>query len=282
DQVLALSTDTSVESVHFRRAWASLEEIGWRAAAGALSDLAAVAAEPIGLLAALVLPPGLGEEDSVALMRGVANAGASVGAVVLGGDLSAGGELVITITVVGRCERPVRRSGARPGDGLWVTGRLGGPRAALEGWIAGGAPAAAARAAFLHPEPRVGAARWLASHGATAMIDLSDGLAGDAGHLAAASGVRLEIDLARIPLHPDLAAVTAAAGAPAAELAARGGEDYELLVAMPPDFGDAVAALATEEVGVGLTRIGAVVPGSGVRLSLDGRDVALTSYDHFA
>ncbi len=274
---LAVSTDVSVDEVHFRRPWLTFEEIGWRAAAGALSDLAAAAAEPVGLLAAIILPPGLGEEATVSLMAGIGEAAASVGATVLGGDLSAGGVLTIGVTVLGRCDRPVRRRGAMPGDGVWVTGRLGGARAALESWNTGAEPAPEARRAFSHPEPRIASARWLAKHGVRAMIDLSDGLAGDAGHLAAASGVALRIELASLPVHPDLGR-----GEAAAELAARGGEDYELLAVMPAGFGADLAERALGETGVPLTRIGLVEPGAGARLELAGRPVALKSYDHFA
>jgi thiamine-monophosphate kinase len=280
--VLALSTDTSVEGVHFRREWLSLEEIGWRAAAGALSDLAAVAAEPIGVLAALVLPDAIGEAETVELMRGVGHATTSVGGKVLGGDLSGGPTLTLTITVVGSCVAPIRRTGASPGDTLWVTGSLGGSRAALASLEAGDPPPAAARAAFAHPEPRVQAARWLARRGARAMIDLSDGLAGDAGHLAAASAVRLRIDLGGVPAHPDLVTRVARTGESAAALAAMGGEDYELLVAMPPTFDESHAAEHLADTGVLLTRIGVVDYGHGVSLTEGGVSVTLRSFDHFA
>jgi thiamine-monophosphate kinase len=280
--VFALSTDTSVEGVHFRRDWLSLEEIGWRAAAGALSDLAAVAAEPIGVLAALVVPKGIGQEETVDIMRGVGNATASVGGKVLGGDLSGGPTLTLAITVVGSCASPVRRTGASPGDTLWVTGSLGGSRTALASFEAGDPPPVVARAAFAHPLPRVVAARWLARHGARAMIDLSDGLAGDAGHLAAASGVRLRIDLGGVPVHADLVSRVARTGESAAALAAMGGEDYELLVAMPPTFDESHAAEHLADTGVRLTRIGVVEGGHGVSLTEGGVSVTLRGFDHFA
>jgi len=280
--VLALSTDSSVEGVHFRREWLSLEEIGWRAAAGALSDLAAVAAEPIGVLAALVLPDSIGEDETVRLMRGIGDATASVGGKVLGGDLSAGASLVIGITVLGSCGSPVRRTGATIGDSLWVTGSLGGPRAALLSLQAGEPPPAAARAAFAHPEPRVHGARWLAGRGARAMIDLSDGLAGDAGHLAAASDVRLRIDIASLPVHPDVVSRVARTGESAGAFAAVGGEDYELLVALPATFDEGNAAEHLSDTGVALTRIGAVEAGHGVSLTEGGVSVPLRSFDHFA
>jgi thiamine-monophosphate kinase len=138
---LAFSTDISVENVHFRRDWLSPAEIGWRAAAGSLSDLAAEGAEAIGLLAAVTGPRSLAEHDLVELMRGVGEAAASAGGRVLGGDLSTAPYWSIAVTVVGRAARPVTRAGARPGDGLWVTGELGGARAALEAWLRGDQPA---------------------------------------------------------------------------------------------------------------------------------------------
>lgn len=276
---IVLSTDTSVEAVHFRRDWLTLEEIGWRAAAAALSDLAAAGADCIGLLAAVTAPRDSTEHDLVALMRGVGNAVHASGGRVLGGDLTAGPVWMAAITVVGRAARPITRSGARPGDALWVTGWLGGARAALTAWNSGAAPSGELRRAFAHPEPRISAGRWLASRGATAMLDLSDGLAADAAHLAAASAVRAEIDLADIPL---ASGVTAQPGEPAAIAAARGGEDYELLAAMPPGFTAADAAAFAQAIGLPLTRVGRVLAGRGVALLLDGAEVSAAGYDHFA
>ncbi len=277
---LVASTDTSVEGVHFRRDWITPAEIGWRAAAGALSDLAAAAARPVGLLAALTVPAGA-TEDLEPVMDGVARAADSVGAVVLGGDLTAGPALVIGVTVFGRAERPMSRRGGRPGDGLWVTGSLGGARAALTMWRAGQAPGEASRAAFAHPEPRVRVARWLAEHGARALIDLSDGLAGDVRHLAAAGGTGAEVDLGALPLHVGVGPAAALAGEPAEVFAARGGEDYELLAAMPPEFDAAAAALAQEQGGIPLTRVGRLTVGHEVRLLLGGAATELAGFDHF-
>jgi thiamine-monophosphate kinase len=274
-RTLALSIDASVEGVHFRRDWLSLEEIGWRGAAGALSDLAAAGAEPIGVLVALTLPRASPPGEEVEVMRGVAAVCRQVGGKVLGGDLTGGAGLGLTVSVLGWAGRPMRRRGARPGDGVWVSGTLGGARAALAAWSAGRAPAPASRAAFARPEPRIAAGRWLAGAGATAMIDLSDGLAGDAAHLAVASGVGLEIELERLPLGPGVLEAASAAGEPGPAFAARGGEDYELLVTLP-------AAAATRGSPTPLTRIGTVVPGSAARLTLEGRPLSLASFDHFA
>lgn len=273
DTALALSTDLSVEGTHFRRTWLTLEEIGWRAAAAGLSDLAAVAAQPAGLLASVGVPTDAAPDLVVRVMDGVGAAAAAVGASVWGGDLVAAPEIVIDIAVVGVAPAPVRRSGAVPGDELWVTGRLGAARAAVLAWEAGREPSAALRSRFVRPEPRVGAAAWLREHGARAMIDLSDGLLADAGHIAAASGVACVIDAAHVPAH---------AGATADDALA-GGEDYELLAALPAGPDAARLAAAFEDAcGLPLTRVGRVTGGTGVALEREGIRIPLVGgYTHF-
>lgn len=279
--ILAVSTDISVQNVHFRREWLSWEEIGWRAAAGALSDLAAVGAGTIGVLVSLAAPSDAPPEDSVALMQGVAAATDAVGGKVLGGDLSSSPIWTIDVMVIGRTAVPVRRSGARPGDGLWLTGRLGSARAALDDLGSGRVPSPAVRAAFAHPEPRLAAGSWLARHGAHAMIDLSDGLGGDSRHLAAASRVQLQIELDRLPLGPGVADAAGRRKENPPIFAARGGEDYELLAALPGEFGAPEQARFEREVGVSLTSIGAVLAGEGVELRLAGQAVPIPGFDHF-
>jgi thiamine-monophosphate kinase len=273
-----ISVDASVEDVHFRIRWLSFEEIGWRAAASALSDMAATAATPSALLAAVVVPPDGGEERLVEVMRGVGAAAASVGAKVIGGDLSTGSQWVIAITVLGHAPRQMSRADARPGDGLWVTGVLGGAGAALQAWNSGVEPDAAAREVFVHPVPRIHAGRWLASHGATAMMDLSDGLGGDAGHLAAASQVGVQIDLGQLPLHPSVAAAAERAGQSPQVFAADAGEDYELLVALPREF-DAAADFE-RDTGLPLTRVGTVTDGRGIRATLGGVVQPVRGFEH--
>lgn len=279
EEFLALSTDVSVEGVHFRRDWIGPEEVGWRAAAAALSDLAAEGAEPIGLLAAVTMPATAAESELLQVMAGVGAAARSVQAMVLGGDLASGPSWSVAITVVGRTCTPVTRGGAEPGDGLWVTGTLGGARAALETWRRGALPLPGTRMRFAHPEPRIAAGRWLAGHGARAMIDLSDGLAGDTWHLGAASGVALEIDLSAIPLMPEAAEEARRLGVPTERFAAEGGEDYELLVALPARFDP--TDLFVRECGIPLTRIGSAREGSGVVFRLAGRPLALHGFNHF-
>ena len=284
-ETLAISTDIAVEGIHFRRDWLSLEEIGWRAAAAALSDLAAEGADTPSVVAALALPPQVDAEAVTELMRGVGAATAAAGGHVLGGDLSSGAELALCITVIGRTARPIRRIGARPGDGLWVTGSLGLSRAALFTWLRGETPHPAARAAFAHPEPRLKVGRWLAAHDARALIDISDGLAGDARHLAAASGVRLEITLDHLPVPPEVDAAARAEGVTPAVFGALGGEDYELLVAMPKEFGEKEARECQRATHVPLTRVGEAVPrpqdGGAVVFWLKGETVSLAGFDHF-
>jgi len=277
-RTLAISIDLSLEGVHFRTDWLSFREIGWRATAAALSDLAAEGAEPIGVLVSVGLPgksrgKGKGRRDpATEIMTGVGAAARSVGAKVLGGDLVRSGRYLVDVCVLGLAARPVRRSGARPGDGLWVTGRLGGAGLALAGLRAGVRLAPALRRRFARPTPRIAAGRWLARRGGRAMIDISDGLAGDAGHLAAASGVGIEIELERIPRWPGVTPLAAA----------RSGEEYELLVALPRSFGAAGARAFRRATGLPLTRIGRCASGRGLRLTDDGRSiVAPRGFDHF-
>jgi thiamine-monophosphate kinase len=262
---LAISTDVTIEGTHFRKGWLAPEEVGWRAAAAALSDLAAVAAEPRGVMASLGVSPEWPEELVSEVMHGVGQAAAAVDAQLWGGDLVRSERLVLDVVVVGRAEAPVLRSGAAPGEGLWVTGALGGPAAALAAWLAGGEPEQTARERFAHPRPRIAEALWLRDEGATAMIDLSDGLIGDAGHLAAASGVRCVIEDERVPVHP--------AASPRGALV--GGEEYELLAALPRETDNELAAAFEDTFGIRLTRVGRVEEGQGVELLENGAPAAL-------
>lgn len=275
---LLVSTDASVENVHFKKAWLTPGEIGWRAAASALSDLAAAAAVPAGLTVALTVPVDCPEAELVALMRGVGDAARAAGCQVLGGDLSTGTALSLAITVFGYADPPMSRRGAKAGDGVWVTGALGGARAALVAWRDGRVPEPRAREAFAHPLPRVEVARWLREHGATAMMDISDGLGGDAQHLAAASGVGLRLELERVPVHPAVAVSAAVVGEDPAFFSAVGGEDYELLVTLPNDFAGAAECLAA--TGIPLTRVGLVRRDPGVVATLMGTVVVVSGFQH--
>jgi len=276
---LAASVDLSLEGVHFRTDWLSFEEIGWRAGAAALSDLAAAGAKPIGVLVSLGLPAGNGKREAgsvdpgAEIMAGVGGAVRSVGGKVLGGDLVRSERYLVDVCVLGTARRAVRRRGARRGDGVWVTGMLGGAGLALAQLQPGARPEDTLRRRFAHPEPRIAAGSRLARLGAHAMIDISDGLAADAAHLAAASGVALEIELERLPCWPGVTPRDAAAS----------GEEYELLVALPARFGERDARAFTRVSGLPLTRIGRCVAGRGVHLSAAGRLVeAPPGFDHFA
>ena len=268
---LVVSTDASVENVHFRREWMTAEEIGGRAAAAALSDLAAMGATPCGLLLALGIPKGwLSELEPLA--RGVGTVAASAGCPIVGGNVSAAGELSLTITVLGSAGQPIPRSGARQGDIMFVTGRFGGPGAALRALLAGRQPVAAHRARFVAPVPRLREARWLAEHGARAAIDISDGLVADASHLARASGVSLSLDERAVPCVPGVSVEDAFAS----------GEEYELLVAVPP-ASDIRADEFEREFGLPLTAIGVVIAPGASAVTLRGSlAVGLRGYDHLS
>jgi thiamine-monophosphate kinase len=184
--------------------------------------------------------------------------------------------------VLGWASAPVTRAGARAGDGLWLTGSLGGARAALEAWRRGAEPEAEARRRFARPVPRLSGGRWLARHGAHAMLAVSDGLGADAAHLAAASGVALAIDLARVPVAAPAVPEAARLGIPPSQFAAESGEEFELLVALPATFDLEDARAFASVAGVELTRVGEVHAGSGVRATLAGAPIALAGFDHFA
>ncbi len=241
---LVFSTDASVEDVHFRASWLSPQEIGARATAAALSDLAAMGARALAVLVALEVPP-LWQKRLSELADGIGRVVEHANARIIGGNMTRGERLSITMTVIGATERPVYRRGARPGDALWVTGRLGGPQQALTAWSAGAAPLPEARARFVSPVARLREGAWLAAVGARAMIDISDGLLADAGHLAAASRVQCELWLDTLPVVGDCTPLDALSS----------GEEYELLVATDPDLdADGFA----RRFGVPLTRIGVV------------------------
>jgi thiamine-monophosphate kinase len=236
---LVVTQDALVEGVHFRFDLLDWRGLGERAAAVNISDLAASGAEPLALLVSLGLPPETELEDVLDLYAGVNERGVPV----RGGDTTRADGVVLSVTAIGRSERVPGRAGAQPGDAVVVTGPLGAAGAAFR---SGRLPA---------PPDRVEEGKRLAAV-ATAMLDLSDGLARDAGHIAERSGVRLAIELERVPV------------APGAELDDVGfGEDYELLATTPDPLGFPV--------------IGRVEEGEGVELSLDGEPYSLGAWEHF-
>jgi thiamine-monophosphate kinase len=281
----ATSVDALIEGVHFRREWSSLAQIGAKALAVALSDLAAMGAGPGEAYVVLGVPPELDQDGCLELLDGMTATAEETGTTLAGGDVTRAPALTLAITVVGhaaKADELVTRSGAHPGDVLAVTGELAGAAAGLllldgsERRRSSPPPhsernderARSLIGRLLEPRPRLKAGRALAKLGATAMIDLSDGLGGDAAHVAAAGGVRLRIDAGALPVAAGVAEIAAAAGRDPLELATSGGEDYELLVALPPERAEE-AAEAVNELG-GLTRIGEVLAGEGVEIRLPG------------
>ena len=236
---LVVTQDALVEGVHFRLDWTSYRDLGYKAAAVNLSDLAASGAEPEALLVTLGAPEEAELEDMLDLYAGLNEPGVPV----VGGDTTRTERLYLSVTALGRSERVPGRSGARPGDLLVVTGPLGAAGAAFR------------EGRHARPPLRLAEGRRLAT-AAHALIDISDGLAVDAGHLARRSGCRLVIELEHVPLAPD---------ATADDL--RFGEDYELLAATVDPLE--------------LTVIGRCEEGTGLAIRLDGNPVALTGWDHF-
>jgi thiamine-monophosphate kinase len=245
---VVVTQDALLEGVHFRLDWTTWRDLGWKAAAVNLSDLAAAGAEPEALVVSLGLPSATELDDVVELYEGMAETGVPV----VGGDTTAAERVYLSVTAVGRSPRVPGRSGARPGDLLVVTGPLGGSSAGFKALREGRGSHHVAT--HLRPALRLEEGRRLARV-AHAMLDVSDGLAVDAGRLASRSGCKVSIDLHCVPLAAGLE-----------DLAF--GEDYELLAATPDPLDFAV--------------IGRCEEGAGVELTLDGRPVELRGYEHFS
>jgi thiamine-monophosphate kinase len=255
-----VTQDALLEGVHFRLDWASWQDVGYKAAAVNLSDLAACGAEPEGLIVSLGVPPDTGLEEVLALYEGLNEHGVPV----LGGDTTAAESVYLSVTALGQADRVPGRAGARHGDLLVVTGPLGASAAGFH--CLGEGIESPLVQAHLRPPARIREGIELA-RSAHAMLDLSDGLAADAFHIAARSGCRLVIELERVPVAEGVAQVAARLGLDMWELACAFGEDYELLAAV-------------EEAG-DHTAIGHCEEGEGVELLLEGRPVAFSGWDHF-
>jgi thiamine-monophosphate kinase len=288
----ATSVDAIVEGVHFRREEAGLHEIGRKALATALSDLAAMGAEAGEAYVVLGAPPTFSEADFLALLDGLLELASETGTTLSGGDVTSAPALTLAVTVVGHAsapERLVTRAGALPGDLLVLTGEIGGAAAGRllldDPRLADSVPASTAgplRARQTNPTPRLRSGHALAEAGARAMIDLSDGLGGDAAHLALASGAAMQIDAGSLPLAKGLTEVAAAAGRDPLEVAVSGGEDYELLAALPANRLTEALNRIGEAAETSLTPIGQVKAGEGVEIRLPGGGrLEAQGYDHF-
>jgi thiamine-monophosphate kinase len=288
--VCVTSVDAMVDGVHFRlrEGWSTPAEVGHRALAGALSDLAAMGANPGEAYLVLGLPKGMGEEQALELVRGANALAAKTGTRIVGGDVVSAPALTVSVTAVGWAETEnelVGRDGALSGDLVGVTGRLGGAGAGLAVMERGAAPPPYTQAALArarHPWPRLRQGRALAGAGVHAMIDLSDGIATDAGHIGRASQVRLRVDLQALPLEEGVAEICAGLGIAPWRLAAGAGEDYELCFCVSPEHRDRVKDAVSEAGDVGVTWIGDVGEGPpGVTLSGGrGEDVRLEGFEH--
>jgi thiamine-monophosphate kinase len=257
---LVVTQDALVEDVHFRLDWTSWRDLGYKAAAVNLSDLAASGAEPLGLVVSLGLPADTDVADVIQLYEGLNEPGVPV----VGGDTTTAGSTVLSVTALGRSDRVPGRAGARAGDLLVVTGPLGASAAGFLSLRHGlGSPL---ETAHHRPPLRLAEGRELALH-AHALLDLSDGLAADARHIAERSGVRCVVDLDAVPVAPGVEEVANRLGRDAVEMACGFGEDYELLAAV-------------SEPG-SYTPVGRCEAGSGVELLRGGAPVTLSGWEHF-
>jgi thiamine-monophosphate kinase len=271
DGRVLVSTDLLVDTRHFRRDWASAADIGHKAAAQNLSDINAMGGRATGLTVGLAAPPDLAVSWALELADGIAEEAALVGASVVGGDVTRADAVIIAITVIGECEgEPVRRSGARPGDVVALAGRQGWAAAGLAVLARGFRSPRVLVEAHRRPEPPYLAGAAAASAGATAMIDVSDGLLGDIAHIAEASGVAIDVRSAGFEVAEPLRAVGAALGADPMQFILTGGDDHALVATFP-------SGTALPD---GWQLIGEVAEGSGV--TVDGAEYeGPTGHQHF-
>jgi len=280
----AISTDMQVEGVHFTREMMPLQDVGWRAMAAALSDLAAMGARPVLATVALAFPRETQREELLEAYRGLSECGRRFKTAIAGGDLSVAPSLVLSITVVGevRPSDAKTRAGAQPGDVVAITGRLGAARAGLElarqSLALDEEHAAAALRAFRRPEPRLAEGRFFAaSKNVTAMMDCSDGLATDLARLADAAVCAATLE--SVPLHDAARRVAALLGEDPEKFALAGGEEYELMVAVKPRAFAHLSARYAKRFKRPLLRVGTFGKGSGV--TWNGAPLERSGWDHF-
>jgi thiamine-monophosphate kinase len=287
-----ITTDTQVEDVHFRRAWLTPYQIGWRSMAVNLSDIAAMGAQPFGSLAALVLPAATEVEFFDQLLDGLCDLGLRFNCPLIGGNLARDPtHLSLSLTVLGHVPlgTAVLRGGARPGDEIWVSGRLGGSAAGLQTLLQSiplaDAVCAALQQRYAQPQPRVREGIFLRASGClTSMIDLSDGLAGDLGHLCAESGVGAQLVAESLPLQTGVREVAAALGKDPIDFALRGGEDFELCYTARPGAVAPWVDAFRAQFGTDLTRVGVMTAARSLQLvQADGSQTLLSpqGFDHF-
>ena len=260
DGGLVVTQDALVEGIHFQLDWTTWHDLGYKAAAVNLSDLAAAGAEPEALMVSLALPPDTETASVLALYEGLNEPGVPL----RGGDTAAGDRVYLSVTALGRSERVPGRAGAKPGDVLVVTGPLGGSAAGLRALELGLEGFDELVRMHNRPPLRLAEGRSLASV-AHALIDLSDGIATDARHIAERSGCAVEIEIERLPLAPRIEEV-------GPESFWTLGEDYELLAALAP--GDAAAT--------GYVVVGRCLPGTDARITRAGEPLALSGWEHFS
>lgn len=289
DREVCLTVDVLVEGVHFRRDLSSLADVGWKAVAVNCSDVAAMGATPSVAVVGLCRPPSVSEEEIAELYEGLSAASRHWGLRVVGGDTVSADALALSVTVLGDVgvHGAVARSGARPGDHLVVVGSLGAAATALRQVAAGVTPDPVLLAAHRRPRALVAAGAVLARGGATAMLDVSDGLGADLGHLCEASGVGATVRAAALPVEGGVRPALAALGADWVAVVCGGGEDFALLAAVPAERAAELAAAAGAAEDVPAAVVGEVVaraPGPAAVLSLeDGttRDLTGLGWDHF-
>jgi len=285
DRGLCVAVDVLVEGVHFRRDLSGWGDVGWKAVAVNVSDIAAMGAAPTAVVVGLSLPPDVGDVEVEAVYAGMREACDRWGALLVGGDTVAAPVLSLAVTVLGDVAptAAVPRSGARPGDRVVVAGALGAAAAALVQVEAGAVPDDRLLAAHRRPRALPAAGRALAAHGARAMIDVSDGLGADLGHLCEASGVAVRLRADALPVADGVAG---AAGDRLWAVVCGGGEDFALAAAVPAGAADAAAAAAADADGVPAAVVGEVVrrgAGAAVVLTLPNggtMDLDGLGYDH--
>lgn len=289
---VAITVDAIVQGTHWNPAVSSPGDVGWKAIAVNVSDLAAVGADPVAAVVGLQRPRRLADADIDAVYAGMTEACRRWGLAVVGGDVVDAGVLALSVTAIGGLagRRPVTRGGARPGDRWVCVGEVGAAAAAVAALAAGGEPPPALLSAHRRPQALPEAGRVLADAGATAMIDLSDGLGVDAAHVCRASGVAAELQAHQLPVAPGAMDTARDAGADPWSVVAGGGEDFALLAVVPAGHAADVARRAGEAAGVPAAVVGDVVEPRGAGQATvalvtgDGecRDVTDLGYQHGA